>query len=385
MEFKEDLLVKEGKIVLSKVMKKIRLKTLSESLSSGHYLIPSENGLKDQALFWLPSRGCSYALSNGGCTMCDFGGCSREMTEEQMINELKKQLNHPDINGKPILNFGGQGSFFDDLEFSPKLRKKILEEISKRNWIKTLTCESRPEFITEEKIKQFRKLMGRRWLEIGIGNESSNSLIREGIINKGLNKKDYKKMFELARKYEVWISHHIILKPLVLTEKEAIKDAVNTIKDILKDVDETHPTLRVILMAMNIKPNTLIGWAYNKKVYAPPLLWSCIEVLKKLTPLEREYVKVLGFDTGVTPLAYIGNGDGTDKKILIALKQFDRDHKILHLLRLEDKFKTSQSRKEWEKRMLENPKDLRDRLKDFYRLLINEFPEEFNKEEFKTF
>jgi archaeosine synthase beta-subunit len=385
MDFDESNLVREGKVVLSKAMKRIRVGGLTESNGSGYFVIPSEDGLANQALMWIPTRGCSYALGNGGCTMCDFGGTSNVVSERCMLGELRMLLESKEISGKPIVNLGGQGSFFDDVEYPPRVRENILKEIAKRDWVEVFTCESRPEFMSEEKIKQLREVLGKKWLEIGIGTESSNSLIREGIINKGLSKESYDKMMRLARKYEVWISHHVFFKPLLLTEREAIEDAVLTIRDLLRDVDETHPTLRVILMTANVKPNTLLGYAYKKGFYSPPLVWSCIEILKRLTDVERSYVKVLGFDTGVEPLTYARNGDESDAEIVSKIKQFDRDHDISPLLELEKKYANSVSMRDWQERLREESVSLESRMRSFYRRLVEDFSSEFRGVEFVEF
>lgn len=374
--FEDNKMIRDGKIIISKAMRNIRKNKLFPCNESGHYIIPSDDGTLNQSLFWIPTKGCSYALSeSGGCTMCNFGGSQKKLTDEELLKELILQLEHPDIKYKPVVNFGGQGSFFDNNEFSPYLREKILNEISKRDWIKVFVFESRPEFATREKMRQLREKLGDKFIELGIGIESTNPLILEGIINKGFNIRKYTELIDYCKEFEIWLSLHVIFKPNVLTEKESIEDSVTTIKELLKDVDEIHPILRIILMIMNIKPNTLIEWAYKKGVYKPPMLWSCIEVLKRLSEDERCYVKVLGFDTGVKPLLYASNGDDSDNVILESLKQFARDHKISPLIKIEKRYKDSVSRKKWEKIINESPKkSLRERIKEFHSIINKEFP-----------
>lgn len=378
MENGTDPLLREGRVVMVRTMQAIRGGVLTPSDKAGHYIIPSDDGNFNQALFWIPTRGCTYALSgSGGCTMCDYGGSTRPRSDEELVEEFISQLEHRDIKGISVVNFGGQGSFFDDKEFSPKLRERLLEEIAKRKWIKAFVTESRPEYATREKFRQFREMLGRRFLEIGLGLESVDPLVAEGIINKAFNHKAYKNMLDHSREFEIWLSAHVLLKPNVLTEGEAIDDAVNTIKYILRDVDETHPILRVILMAMNVKPRTLVGWAYKKGIYKPPMLWSCVEIIRRLTGEEREYVKILGFDTGVKPMAYASNGDYTDKELIPAIKQFGRDHDAEPLFKVAKKLENSPSKREWDRRMKKPEKDLRTRLADFYRMLSKEFPAAF--------
>jgi len=370
----EKELITKGRKILSQTMRKIRQESTHQKMEPGFFMIPSEGNEMEQALFWVSTRGCSYARSaSGGCTMCHFGFSTEEIQGETIVKEFAKLLENKKIKKSPVVNYGGQGSFFDDAEHPSVVRRRILAEIAKRDGIKAFVCESRPEFITKEKIQEVREILGDRTIEIGIGIESTNPLVREGIINKGFSEYAYKNVLSLAKEFDIELSLNVMFKPLVLSEREAIEDSVKTIKRLLKGGPRESPIKMVILMIINIKKDTLVGWAYEKELYQPPLLWSCLEILKRLTDNERRCIKILGFNTGIKPLRYVSNNDETTDLLIEALKFFDFDHKMEPLLRIEEKYKNSSSYRGWEKRMCLKVEPLNKRLEDFYELLIKEF------------
>ncbi|MBU2406590.1 MAG: hypothetical protein KKA26_01250, partial [Nanoarchaeota archaeon] len=380
-EKEEEELIKEGKKILSIVMGQLRNQRTEQFRNQEfkldgvkrYFMIPFEEG-GEQPLFWLPTVGCSYARSKfGGCTMCNYGGAIVKLSDEILLRKFVETLEDPVIKAFPNLNYGGQGSFFDDSEHSPNLRKRMLEEVAKREWVKRFACESRPEFITEDKIKQMRDILDDKKIEIGLGLESTTCIVREGIINKNFNEEAYSNFLDYAKEFDLEISLDVMFKPNVLTEKEAIEDVVKTIKDILKDVDETHPIKWIILMVMNIKPNTLIEWEYKKGLYQPPLLWSVVEILKRLTNRERKFIKIAGFDSGIKPLKYATNEDETTNEFISVLKTFGSNHDFKLIEELSKKYFGSSSFKEWESRMNIKTEELSKRLEKFYELLKEEF------------
>jgi len=375
-EREKEKIIERAREVLPQVMIQLRSKkrTNHDSSIKNYFLIPSDIGNPEQALFWISTKGCSYSRQKaGGCTMCNFSGNNHELTDSELLREFINLLENPIIRSHPVLNYGGQGSFFDDIEHSPNLRKKILEEIAKRDWVKVFVCESRPEYIAREKIEEVRNILKNKIIEIGVGLESTNSLVREGIINKNFNKEAYERLLGYAREFNIELSIDVMFKPNILTEKEAIEDCVKTIKETLRGVDENHPIKRIILMIINIKPNTLIEWAFNKGDYQTPLLWSCLEILKRLSKKERRFVKILGFDTGINPIKYAGNEDNTTEEIIKALKQHSVDYDINPLLGLEKMYKDSPSYIRWKKRMNTKSRPLQERLIKFYNKLEREF------------
>ncbi|MFH1376739.1 MAG: hypothetical protein ABIH25_03820 [Candidatus Woesearchaeota archaeon] len=378
-------LITDGKKVLSKVMRILRKDSLKNlEPKSGYFMIPSDVGGPEQPLFWIPTQGCSYAKSDsGGCTMCNFGGSLERFTDEFLLEQFIDMLENPIIKSSTVLNYGGQGSFFDEKEHSRWLREKILEEVAKRDWVNVFVCESRPEYATRDKIRHMREVLEDKIIEVGVGVESTNQLVREGIINKNFNENTYNSLLDYARGYDIEVSLNVMFKPNLLTESEAISDSVNTIRQLLEGVSEDDPIKRIVLMMINIKPGTLVEWAYRKGYYESPLLWSGIEVLSRLTQREREFVKVLGFDTGVSPLGYISNNDKTTEEVREALKDFSRNHEIKPLLKLREIYGDSPSYLLWENKMSrpqfngefpgQEMEPLKRRLVNFYRLLEKEF------------
>lgn len=188
-----------------------------------------------------------------------------------------------------------------------KLEKKIFQKIAERkNNFKLMEfiTESRLEFINEEKLKEMRAIIGNDVdVEVGFGIESMNRLIREGVINKHLPD-DYKEKIALLRKYNVKVAGHIIIKPPLLTEGEAIEDAVNGIREMfsnnLADIG--------IIMTMNKKPATLIGKLIEEGKYKLPSIWTTVEIMKRIGPELALKCGFFGFSVADEKNVEITNG-----------------------------------------------------------------------------
>ena len=73
------------------------------------------------------------------------------------------------------------------LSESKKILVKLLETADK------VSVESRPEYVTDKKLSEIKKIVGKKAFEVGIGLETANDYVREHSINKGFSFNDYKK------------------------------------------------------------------------------------------------------------------------------------------------------------------------------------------------
>ncbi len=162
------------------------------------------------------------------------------------------------------------GSFLDECE----IPKDVLEHILRYCHDKgaRLLVESRPEFITEERIQELARAHDD--LEIALGLESASDVVLQHSINKGFVRSDYDEAVEVLRKNGVRVRTYVLLKPPFLTEAEAIADSIATIEYASK-VSET-----VSLNPVNVQKGTLVEKMWRNWSYRPPWLWSVLEVLK---------------------------------------------------------------------------------------------------------
>lgn len=220
------------------------------------------NEIVDCITIILRTRGCRW----NSCYMCSYTKDAYPASEE----ELRRQIDFAfERCESEVVKVFTSGSFFDDEEIPPEVRDYLIEKVRERG-IKKLIVESRPEFIQEERLENFKSLN----LEVGIGLESADDRIRDVCINKGFSFDDFLNAAKLLRNLKIRVKCYLLLKPPFLSEKEAIGDVLQSI-DAVKDVVDV-----VSLNLMNVQKGTLVERLWKAKLYRPPWLWSAVEILK---------------------------------------------------------------------------------------------------------
>lgn len=221
------------------------------------------------------SGGCSWSK----CRMCSY---RHERYGEQdcsaLLSRLRAQLawvmrEHPDGEYCMVKIFTS-GSFFDPAEVPPE----FLSDVASAFRGKLLIVETRPEYINKETLASFIEGLddGSHKLSLycAIGLETSNDLIREKCINKGITFADFTKAAAMVRSASAGVKAYLLHKPLFLTEREALEDMQKTIRDILPHAD---------LVSMNpctVQRNTELEYYWKRGAYRPPYLWSVLTLLK---------------------------------------------------------------------------------------------------------
>lgn len=228
------------------------------------------NEVIDSFVIIFRTGGCSWSIKSG-CTMCGyFNDCAQyRVSDDDLLNQFN--LAYQKYNGEFFVKIFNSGSFLDDNEISPKIRLNILKKISKK--AKKISIESRPEYITDKKIKDIKRIIGSTIFEIGIGLETSSDIVREYSLNKGFKFSEYKKAIDILNLNEFNIKTYVLVKPPFLTEKDSIKDSIQTVYGIKDKTDliSFNPT--------NVQRNTLVEYLWKRKQYRPAWLWSVREIL----------------------------------------------------------------------------------------------------------
>ncbi|MCK5342523.1 MAG: archaeosine biosynthesis radical SAM protein RaSEA [Candidatus Heimdallarchaeota archaeon] len=228
----------------------------------------------------IPSKGCSWALSdNGGCSVCGYvNDSSREnqIPVTKIEDELRRLIIEPKYNKPLELQIFNSGSFFDKSDVPEELRNTIIDLIKSSGQIIKLSIECRPEFILKEKkaIKETLKRLSKIKLEIGIGLESSNNAILLDCWNKGTTLEDYESSLIYLQSIGVQVKSYVFIKPPFLSEQEALRDSIKTVFDAKQmgtDVISINPC--------NIQNGTLIYELFRKDEYQPPWLWTVLHLI----------------------------------------------------------------------------------------------------------
>jgi len=277
------------------------------------------------------TKGCSWAL-HSGCSMCGYFNDSmfENVSDEDIFTQFEKSMEG--YSDQKFVKIFTSGSFLDDKEISSYIRNKILSKLYKT--AEKVSVESRPEYITDKKLYEIKKISKEKIFEIGIGLETANDEIREKYLNKGFSYNDYFKATKLLKKYNFKLKTYVLIKPPFLTEKESIDEAIKTVEKIkdITDIVSFNPT--------NVQRNTLVEFLWKRKEYRPPYLFSVVEILKESKKIAKN--KRIKCDiSGGGSIRGPHNCKNCDRKYLNAIADFslNQDIKIFEELNCECKEK----------------------------------------------
>jgi radical SAM enzyme (TIGR01210 family) len=228
------------------------------------------------------TRGCEYAKKTGGCTVCGFMFNAEEtITSKDIISQLDYILQNVDIEGVEEIDILTLGSFFNDSEVEPETRTELLGRISQIEQIKRVAIESRAEYVTVEKIRQAKEILGDKILEFGIGLESANDHIRNKIIKKGLTKRNFEKTVEKVKEAGANLLVYLLIKPPYLSEFRAIEDAIQSAKYVFSTAEKYGVSARAAFEPVFVCVDTQLEKLYMDSQYRLLNLWSVVEVIKQ--------------------------------------------------------------------------------------------------------
>lgn len=354
---------------------------ISEAQKIIHAQIPEGNGVTDKvaavetgireeifngdnykrAVVYLMSNGCEWALKSAhGCMMCGHIAKQTRMDDTISVGDYLKQFEDEfekiDFKMNPILNLYNNGSFINDNEIPREARIGMLKKINQNPYIKMLVLETRPEFVTEEKVREIKRLIPDKHIELGVGLEMKNDFLRGICINKGFSLKRFDSAARIITKH-LNLRVYVLLKPLFLTEKEGIENAVETIEYAFESGATT-----VSLEACTIQDFTLMKYCYERGLYTPPWLWSIIDVVKKVKTPGKLIVGLFKFFP--SPSAVPNNCDRCNETVMERIQEYNRtlDSRTFDGLVCECK-------KEWKELLKEKPMAFEKRLEPIPRLL----------------
>jgi archaeosine synthase beta-subunit len=216
------------------------------------------------------TRGCYWGLK-GGCSMCGYvyDAAATPPTYEDIMAQYRSVEGR--IDGRIVKVFTS-GSFFDVREVPEQARDEILAGLSQK--ASKVIIETRPEFVTDKTMQEAKKYPV--CLEVAIGLETSNDVIRIECINKNFLFKDFVRASETAKKYGVTTKAYLLLKPPFLDEKDALEDMVKSV------LDAAPYASTISINLCNVQRGTIVDELFQKKAYRPPWLWTIVEVIRRV-------------------------------------------------------------------------------------------------------
>ena len=213
----------------------------------------------------------------GGCTMCGFVYDSAQTppSEADFEAQLDRALTKAAGFDEFMVKIFTSGSFLDEREIQPDVRKSILHRLGNDERIPKVLVETRPEFVKDDVMCDCMDVLGGTKFEIAIGLETSSDLIRKDSINKGFEYLDFVDAAETVKRYGASTKVYLLLKPPFLSEGEALDDMVRSVEVA------AHYSDTISINLCNVQRGTFVESLWQKGQYRPPWLWSIVEVLKR--------------------------------------------------------------------------------------------------------
>ena len=170
-------------------------------------------------------------LSSGKCSWAKCFACGWGKLEAPVdVHALKDKVEKFDLEGVDRLKVFASGSFLDDAQFPKEFRKWFADYVKKKG-VKELVIESRPEFITEDSLKDFEGIN----LTVAIGLECADNEVLEKY-NKGFKVEDYLRAVDLLHSKGFHVRTYLMAN-IPFGSKELLKKSVEFVKKHMKEGD----------------------------------------------------------------------------------------------------------------------------------------------------
>lgn len=277
-----------------------------ENAWSGHEvldgrLVPAEHLI-------LKTRGCGW-YDEGGCTMCGFPHASDKSMDTVGLRRQMEAFLEVRPSGE-MLKVYTSGSFLDPSEVTESEQVMLLAML--KSHYQRLLVESRPQHVTPAAADRLNALGVP--IDIAFGLEStSDRLLGPGYIHKGFTWADFLEGSGIARDHGIGVKTYLLLKPIRLTEAEAITDTKRSLSEAAPHSD------RISLNPINVQARTPTERLWQRGEYRPPWLWSVVEVLRTA----KIQVPVVCHPTGGGQARGTHNCGRCDTAILAAIDRFN--------------------------------------------------------------
>jgi radical SAM enzyme (TIGR01210 family) len=327
----------QRKVSIGKIVKDIRKNTPKNHVdvySACDYEIKS--GFMDgrrikRLIIYLRSSGCKWVLEDkyGGCTMCGLSSGTKHglrVSANNFIVQFDRLISEIDLTDIPMVCVYNAGSFLNDEEIPAEAQLYIYRTLNRIIHVKRIIIESRPLYITNEKLKILRREIPNKEIEIGMGLESIDEYVRNVCLNKALLLDKFMDAVHLMKKYKILSLAYVLLKPPFLNENASINDCCESIKwAFMKGVDI------VSLEPMSIQKYTIVQLMADIGDYKTPWLWSVLTIVSEIGNIKKGLLRIGGFEFYPTPDVFAHNCPNCDGFVMQAIDEYNGSNNIEYI------------------------------------------------------
>lgn len=244
----------------------------------------------------LRTAGCAYDKNNMGCTMCDFkrhAAKPSEINSDVLTHQLNYSLNQATFGTNEVsqVDLLTLGSFLHDNEVPVEFRHKTFERFARIDGLKKIVIESRSPYINEKKLLSLKKLLREdQILEIGLGVESSNELIRNDILRKNLSDTEIMRVINTCADTNVEFLGYLLIGSMTLSENDAVQDAIDSANYLADLCKVKNVKFRIAFEPIFITHGTELEEMYIQGNYKLISLWAVVDVIRSTSHLGTIFV-----------------------------------------------------------------------------------------------
>lgn len=209
--------------------------------------------------------------AKGSCLMCDYGATDCSFSTEVYADKMMEILNkkYPEQNNLLLCT---NGSIFDPYQIPFGTLEEIIKIASYSSFNK-ITFESHYQDININVLNLIKRYLSNKKIVIEMGLESINQSYQDEIILKNIQIDKYEKTIQLIQSYGFTVEVNIMVGLPFLSQYEQFIYASEAIDWALKR------NCLVTVFPINIKPFTLLKFAYSNGLYEPISHWLLLAVL----------------------------------------------------------------------------------------------------------
>jgi len=279
----------------------------------------------------LPTTGCYRYRIGQACYMCSYPSEAPKIpwSQKELVDYLKKALRK--IKGKEgrfAVRIFTSGSFLDDGEVKPWARREMFKLLAEMENVKEIVVETRSELVRYEAISELAEIVKGRHFEVALGLETANDDVADVSINKGNTFEQFVRASEIIHEAGARVKTYVLLKSSFLSERHAIEDAKETIRQAAPYTDTFSINI------INIQKGTTYERLWERGEYRPPWLWGAVEVLKwakKAYP----HLRILSDPVGAGSKRGPHNCGECDKAVAKAIRNFSNTQDLRYLENIE--------------------------------------------------
>ncbi len=220
-----------------------------------------------------------------------------------------------------------EGNYTNEREIGQTAQLSIVRLGCLIGGVRRITIESMAKYLTPERVQHLRGAIARDVeLEIGMGFEGENEVVRNVCVNKGESLEDFRKAVDLLKEAGIRSLAYVLLKPPFLSEREAIGEAIATVR-----LADSMGFDAVSIEPVSIHGYTLVHALSLEGLYQVPWLWSVLSVARNVRHVTDLRIGGVGYYPRPKNVAHNRHPDGSDgcnKAFWAAIKEYGKTRRV---------------------------------------------------------